>query len=76
MEGLRLKEYRENVQMSQSDVAQILKLTQQAYSSWENGKSFPNAKQIMKLCSIFNCTPNDLFGVHGVYESVFAEWDD
>lgn len=48
--------------MSQSDVANELNVTQSNYSLWESGKGIPNAKQILQLCRIFNCSPNDLFG--------------
>lgn len=70
MATLRLKFYREKSGKSQREIAEIFNLTQQAYSSWENGQSFPNAPQIVKLCEIFNCTPNDLFGFRGVHEVV------
>ena len=66
MDGLRLKEYRKLFKMSQRDVADLLDMTQQGYNRWENGTSEPNASQIIKLCKIFNCTPNDLFGIKGV----------
>lgn len=75
MSKLKLREFRENFKMSQSDVAQELNLTQQAYSSWEKGKSHPNANQILQLCKIFKCTPNDLFGIKGVYTVALAELD-
>lgn len=67
MEKLRLKYYREKLGKSQREIAEIFNLTQQAYSTWENGSSFPNAKQIIKLCEVFKCSPNDLFGFMGVY---------
>lgn len=61
MNILRLKEFREQADLSQRDIAVMFDLTQQAYSKWENGKSSPNAVQILQLCKIFNCKPNDLF---------------
>lgn len=73
MERLRLKEYRETLKLSQAEVAEMFGLTQQAYSRWEKGLSFPNAQQIIKLCEIFKCTPNDLFGIKGVHQVVSAK---
>lgn len=67
MNVLKLKEFREKAKLSQITVAKKLGITQQAYSSLELGKSFPNAKQIIKLCEIFNCTPNNLFVFKGVH---------
>lgn len=76
MNGLRLKEYRNSLKMSQRDMANALNMTQANYWRLETGVSIPNAKQILQLCKIFNCTPNDLFGIRGVYEVATASWDD
>ena len=67
MSELRLKEYRKRLNMSQKAVSELVNVTQQAYSYWEIGSTFPNPSQIRKLCEIFKCTPNDLFGFKGVY---------
>lgn len=67
---LRLKEFRVKVRMSQRELATMLEMTQANYWLWEKGKSFPNAKQIIRLCEIFKCTPNDLFGFKGVHQVV------
>lgn len=68
MNVLRLKEYRQSLKMSQREVASAMKITQAYYWKWENGKSLPDAKQILDLCDIFKCTPNDLFGIKGVHK--------
>jgi len=73
MNQLKLKFYRENSGKSQREISELIGLTQQAYSRWEKGKSFPNANQIIKLCQIFHCSPNDLFGFRGVHEVVGTE---
>ena len=67
MTKLSLKEFRTKAKLSQRDVATMLDIAQPHYWRWENGKTFPNAKQIIKLCQIFKCSPNDLFGFTGVY---------
>ena len=72
---LRLKTYRLKFGLSQREVSDMMKITQAYYWKWEKGKSFPNAHQIMDLCEIFKCTPNDLFGVHGVFEVAMDELD-
>lgn len=76
MSVLKLKQYRESAQMSQRDIAEVLNMTQANYWRLEKGVSIPNAKQILQLCKIFNCTPNDLFGIRGVYEIATMNWDD
>lgn len=75
MNVLRLKEYRENKNMSQREVAEMLNISQASYWGWESGKASPNPKQILKLCKLFNCTPNDLFGFKGVHAIVAAKLD-
>ncbi len=65
---LRLKEYREKLNMSQRDIAVVLNISQQGYWAWEKGVSFPNGERILQLCKLLECTPNDLFGVHSTYE--------
>ena len=68
MEALRLKDYRTKLNMSQREVSTAMNITQAYYWKWEKGKSYPNAEQIIKLCEIFNCSPNDIFGFHGEYK--------
>lgn len=75
MFNLKLKEYRLKSELSQREIAKLLDITQPCYWKWEKGKSFPNAKQIMQLCDVLNCTPNDIFGIPGVltvaYQNVY-----
>lgn len=73
MDNLKLKEFREAYKFSQREIANKLNMTQANYWLWEKGKSFPNAKQIMQLCEIFKCTPNDLFGIKGVHAVKISE---
>lgn len=73
MVKLKLKEYREKQNMSQRGVADLLNIAQAHYWKWEKGLSIPNAQQIMSLCEIFKCTPNDLFGIKGVHQVVSAK---
>lgn len=61
MSLLKLKEYRLKSNLSQNDIAKMFGLTQQAYSTWEVGRAYPNAEQLLKLANIFGCTPNDLY---------------
>lgn len=67
---LHLKEFRETAKLSQREISALLDIAQAHYWKWEKGKSFPNAKQIIRLCEIFKCTPNDLFGFKGVHQVV------
>lgn len=62
---LRLKELRLKANLTQNEVAKYLNTTQPHYSRWELGKQVPDANQILQLCEILSCSPNDLFGIHG-----------
>ncbi len=75
MNVLRLKEYRKKSGMSQRDVSKVLDISQASYWGWESGKASPSPKQIVTLCDLFKCTPNDLFGFKGVYKVVGAKLD-
>lgn len=75
MSILKLKEYREKLNMSQRDIAEKLNMTQQGYFKWEKGLTFPNPDRILKLCEIFNCTPNDLFGIKGIHAVALDKLD-
>jgi len=75
MSNLLLKDFRIKSGLFQREVADHLQITQAQYHKLESGKSFPNSIQIRKLCELFRCTPNDLFGIHGVYSLTMNELD-
>jgi DNA-binding XRE family transcriptional regulator len=76
MSDLNLKEFRLKNGYSQSDIAEILGVTQPHYHKLEVGKSLANSNQILKLCDVFKCTPNDLFGIKGSYVVAMDQLDD
>ena len=49
MNGLKLKEYRKSLNLTQKDVDDFMNLTQSAYSLWELGKRVPDANQLLRL---------------------------
>lgn len=51
---LTLKAWRTNKGLKQSDVAKIIDVSESTIIKWESGKSYPNAKQIEKLCDLYN----------------------
>ena len=71
-----LKEYRSQKKMTQKEVADYMGITQAQYWKHETGKSLLNAKQIIDLCHLFGCTPNDLLGFRGVHTVVAERLDD
>lgn len=66
---LKLREYRTKNKLTQTELSKMLKITPSHYSRWENGSRIPNAKQIIDLCVVLNCTPNDLFEFKGVFST-------
>lgn len=62
MESFKLREYRVKANLSQRDIAEKMNISQPYYWSWEKNISLPNAQQIVDLCKILNCTPNELLG--------------
>ena len=50
--GISLKAARVNKGLRQVDVANKLKVDRKTVSSWEAGKTMPNAKLIDPLCSL------------------------
>lgn len=62
--GENLKQARKDLGMKQKEVAAILHMTQQQYSRFENGVFELNYGQILKLCELYDITPNDLFTIN------------
>ncbi len=59
--GFNLKQARKDKGLTQKQVAEKFKMTQQQYSRFENGVFELNYQQIIQLCELFEITPNDLF---------------
>ncbi len=59
--GQNLKDARKFKNLTQREVAQKLKMTQQQYSRFENGVFELNYDQILALCDLFEISPVDLF---------------
>lgn len=72
MSQLKLREFRKKANLNQTEVANFLNISQSMYSRLERGESLANSEQILKLCGLFSCTPNDLFGVIGAMEAAFG----
>ena len=50
----KLIEIREDLGLKQKDIANILNITQQSYSLWENGTKIIPLKHINSLCNYYN----------------------
>jgi transcriptional regulator with XRE-family HTH domain len=52
----RLKESREGFGMTQAQVAEMLHVTRQTVSKWENGVNDPDIGTIVRLCDLYGVT--------------------
>lgn len=59
--GERLKEARRAAGYTQTQVAEIMLMTQQQYSRFENGIFELNYSQIITLCKLFDISADYLF---------------
>jgi transcriptional regulator with XRE-family HTH domain len=77
--GNRISTLRKNSKMSQEELADLLYITRQALSKWENGTSIPSIDSLLEVSKIFNVSfdyllclnedigeidPNDIFNGH------------
>lgn len=57
----RIKEFRKKKKISQSDIADIMKVKQNTISQWENENRTPNIRQVLKLAEILETTVESLY---------------
>ncbi len=58
----RLLDIREDADMKQDEMAELLKTTQSNYSKWENGKELIPLKKLNLLCNYFNVSMDYVIG--------------
>ena len=59
---LRIKELREEYQMTQKELAQKISNVQRNVSNWENGTSEPDCQTILMIAEMFDISIDELFG--------------
>ena len=59
--GKFIRQKRKEKNITQSELAEKLNITDRAISKWENGNCMPDVGIITELCKILNITINDLF---------------
>ncbi|MGM9876584.1 MAG: helix-turn-helix domain-containing protein [Bacilli bacterium] len=59
----RLVETREDFNLKQKDIANILNITQQSYSLWENGTKIIPLKHLNSLCNYYNVSIDYMLGL-------------
>lgn len=72
-----LKDFRKKRGLTQAEVANVLSLSQAQYYRLESGKSLLNSKQIMQLCELYRCSPNEILDFKLHYQIIMSEvFDD
>ncbi len=61
--GEKLQSFRIKGRLTQKEVANILKISRQSISKWENNQSLPTIDFLVPLSDILNCTLDDLLRV-------------
>ncbi len=59
----RIRSLREDRDLTQKDVADILKTTQQVYSRYENGTNEIPLHHLITLCNFFNVSSDYILGI-------------
>ncbi len=57
----KIKEFRKKKNLSQSDIAKIMKVKQNTISQWESDRTFPNVKNAIELAKILETTVEKLY---------------
>lgn len=57
----QIKNQRKKLGLTQTQLADMLGVSQSAIAMWESGKNMPRADMLQKLSRILNCSIDDLF---------------
>lgn len=61
--GNRIRKYREELGISQKQLAEQIGVSNSRVSNWEQGINRPDADILAKLCTALNVSPSSLLGV-------------
>jgi len=59
---LRIKELREELQLTQKTLAELVFNVQRNVSNWENGTSEPDLETTLRLADVFKVSLDELYG--------------
>ena len=60
---VRIADKREQMNITQEQLAQRLETDRSTVAKWETGKSFPRPEMLVKLTEVFGCTADELLGI-------------
>lgn len=58
--GPRIKAFRKKNNLTQSNLANLMRTTQDTISLWELGKSYPDAENIVRMAKLFRTSSDYL----------------
>lgn len=61
MNNQKLRQLRVKARMSQTDLAEILGISQVAVSKWELGQSMPRVAMLPRIAKVLRCKVADFF---------------
>ena len=74
--GEKIKELRKKKGLSQSELAELVGVSRQALSGWENGAYLPDYSSIVLLCKVLETDANTLYGMQPSRASIDKEIED
>lgn len=73
--GKKIIEHRKRLNMTQTELADIMNISFQAVSNWERGNSMPDISKLPELAKLFNVSVDELLGENSELVN-FAITDD
>lgn len=61
--GTTIRKLRRDKEMTQEQLAEMLSISAQAVSRWENDSAMPDISLVMPLCHLFEITADELLGI-------------
>ena len=72
MFGEKIRNAREDMDLSQRDMAKLIPMNQSNYSKIERGVQEPSMEQLRRICQILKLDPRFLLGI-GEFETISAD---
>lgn len=70
MIGKIIKDLRKEIGCTQNKLADILGITQDSVSLWENGKRIPDTQYIIAMAKFFDVSADYLLGLNNEYQNL------
>lgn len=65
--GSNIKKWREIRNLKQSDLAELIGVSDKTVSSWEINRTEPKMGMVEKICAALNCKKTDIVGDDGIF---------